>query len=100
MLELLIFLEWKQTGVVEGRLVADGLKQSNYIQEGTATSPTMMTKSVLITAAMEAMDGHDVAVVDLSGAFLNADMDNVVHMVLRGRLAELMVKFAPQIYRK
>ncbi len=62
--------------------------------------PTVMTESVLITAAIEAMEGRDVAVIDLLGAFLNADMDEVVHMVLRGRLAELMVKFAPQIYRK
>ena len=38
--------------------------------------------------------------IDLPGAFLNAEMDEVVHMVLHGKLAELMVKFAPQIYRK
>lgn len=31
---------------------------------------------------------------------MNTDMDEVVHMVLRGDLAELMVKFAPQIYHK
>jgi len=99
-LESLMFLENKQTGAVKGRLVADGSKQRNYIEEGAAASPTVMTESVLITAAIVATEGRDVAVIDLPGAFLNAEMDEVVHMVLRGKLAELMVKVAPQIYRK
>jgi len=80
--------------------VVDRSKQRNYIEEGAATSPTVMTKSVLITAAIKVTEGRDVAVIDLPGAFLNAELDEVVHMVLRGKLAKLMVKFAPQIYRK
>ena len=99
-LESLMFLERKRTGTVKGRLVADGSKQRMYIQDGAAASPMVMTESVLITAAIEATEGRDMAVIDLPGAFLNADMDEVVHMVLRGKLAELMVKFAPQIYRQ
>ncbi len=38
--------------------------------------------------------------IDLLGAFQNAEMDEVVHMILSGKLAELMIKFAPQIYWK
>mmetsp|Transcript_17391 Transcript_17391/g.36461 ORF Transcript_17391/g.36461 Transcript_17391/m.36461 type:complete len:230 (+) Transcript_17391:3553-4242(+) len=72
--------------------------QSNaIIQEGVAASPTVMMEYVLITAAIEAPEVQDVAMIDLRGAFLNAEMDEVVHMVLRGKLVELMVKFAPQI---
>jgi hypothetical protein len=33
-------------------------------------------------------------------AFLSADMDEEVIMTIRGRLVELMVKSAPNIYRK
>ncbi len=95
-----MFLERKRRGAVKGRLVADGSKQRNYIHEGAAALPTVMAESVLITAAIEATEGRDVAVIDLPGAFLNLDMDEVVHMVLRGRLAELMVNFALQIYCK
>ncbi len=87
-LELLMFLEQKRTGAVKGRLVADGSTQRDYIQDRAAASPTVMTESVLITSAIEAMEGRDVAVIDLPGAFLNAEMDEVVHMVLRGKLAE------------
>ena len=46
------------------------------------------------------MKRRDVAVADIPGAFLTADMDEIVRMCLRGRLAELMVKAAPDIYSK
>ncbi len=50
-----------------------------------------MTKLVLITAAIKVTEGCNNAVIDLPGAFLNAEMDKVIHMVLGGKLAELMV---------
>ncbi len=99
-LKSLMFLEQKRTGAVKGWLLADGSKQHDYIQEGSEISPTVMTESVLITAVMEATEGRDVAMIDLPGAFLNAEIDELVHMVLHGKLGEPMVKFAPQIYQK
>jgi hypothetical protein len=39
-------------------------------------------------------------VVDVPGAFLLADMGEYVLMTIKGRLAELMAKAAPHIYRK
>ncbi len=41
-----------------------------------------MTELVLITAIMEATKGHDVAVINFPCAFLNPEIDKVVHMVL------------------
>jgi hypothetical protein len=55
---------------------------------------------VLITATIKGFERRDVAIVDVPGSFLTADMDKEVTMCLRGRLAELMVKTAPNIYRK
>jgi hypothetical protein len=67
---------------------------------GDVTSPTVALESVLITATIDAFEGRDVAIVDLPGAFLIADMDEEVIMTICGQLAELMVKAAPNIYRK
>jgi hypothetical protein len=67
---------------------------------GDATSPTVALESVPIIATIDAYEGRDVAVVDVPGAFLSADMDEEVIMTIRGRLSELMVKAAPNIYRK
>jgi hypothetical protein len=57
-------------------------------------------EDVLITATIEAYEERDLAIVDVPGAFLSADMDKEVIITIRGRLAELMVKAAPNIYIK
>jgi hypothetical protein len=54
----------------------------------------------MITATIDAHEGRDVDVVDVPGAFLSADMDEYFLMTIKGQLAELMVKAAPNIYRK
>jgi len=41
-----------------------------------------------------------VAVTDILGAFLHADMEDDVHMLLEGTIAELTVKLDPTLYRK
>jgi hypothetical protein len=41
-----------------------------------------------------------VAVTDIPGAFLHADMEDDVHMLLEGNIAELIVKLDPTLYRK
>ena len=37
---------------------------------------------------------------DIPGAFLHPDKDEMVHMLLRGELAELMVWVDPKLYRQ
>ena len=61
----------------------------------------MSTDSVFITAALESTERWRTCVVDLSGAYLSADMDDEeeVLVVLRGNLAELMALAVPEVYR-
>ena len=37
---------------------------------------------------------------DIPGSFLTADMYDIVHMLLRGRISELMAQLNPSIYQK
>ncbi len=60
----------------------------------------METESVFITAVINAHEGRNVACFDIPGAFLHADVNEDITMVLKGRLAELMVQVAPNLYRK
>jgi hypothetical protein len=41
-----------------------------------------------------------VATFDIPGAFLQADMDETVHMRFEGKMAELMRHVDPKLYRK
>eukprot|EP00957_Ditylum_brightwellii_P172568 13137444-Ditylum_brightwellii.AAC.2 len=52
----------------------------------------MMVESVLITVSIEANEGREVATTDIPGAYLLVEMDELVHMKLEGRLAELLKK--------
>jgi hypothetical protein len=56
------------------------------------------TDSVFITSAIEAHEGREVITMDIPGAFLHAETDEEIHMLLRGQLAELMVKIDPKLY--
>jgi hypothetical protein len=99
-LESLMFLKEKRDGTIKGRTCADGRKERETAEPGVATSPNVSLESVIITSTIEAYEGREVAVVNIPGAYLSADMDEELIMLLRGILAELMVKTAPNIYRK
>ena len=53
----------------------------------------------MITEATEANNKLDVAVINLPGSFLHADMDEVVNMSMVIKLLDIMVLVAPWIYR-
>ena len=63
-----------------------------------AASLTVNVDSLLITVIIEASGNQDVAVIDLQGAYLHVNRDDLVVMVIRGQLAELMVETAPEIH--
>mmetsp|Transcript_2109 Transcript_2109/g.4555 ORF Transcript_2109/g.4555 Transcript_2109/m.4555 type:complete len:142 (+) Transcript_2109:2776-3201(+) len=88
-LESLIFLEEKRSGKIKGRICADGRKQRKWTPKEDAASPTIMTDSILLTTAMDSAEHREVAVIDLPGAFLFAEMDELVHMVMRGNLYKI-----------
>ncbi len=52
-----------------------------------------------MSAVVEAHKGQDVACFDILGVFLHADSDKDITIVLKGHLAELMVKEAPNLYQ-
>ena len=66
-----------------------------------AASPTVLLESVLLTCVIDAKENREVAVVDIPNAFVQTDMDREqrIIMKMRGKLAELLVKVAPEIYR-
>jgi hypothetical protein len=65
---------------IKGRECADGQKQRIYTTKQEASSPTVAIESLMISCVIDAKEGTDVATVDIPGAFLQVDMDEVVHM--------------------
>ena len=53
----------------------------------------------MLTETINELEGIDVALVDIPGEYLSADMGNKVHVVFRGTLEEMMVADDPALYR-
>lgn len=96
----LIFLTEKRDGQIKARACANGKPQREHIAKDESTSPTVSNEANFALAAIAAKERRIVATMDLPGAFLHADNDSFVLMKMTGRLAELMVKTAPSLYRK
>ena len=54
---------------MKARKFADWRKQWEYTKKEEGASPTACLSSIFITAAIEAHEGRDMAVIDLPGAF-------------------------------
>jgi hypothetical protein len=54
----------------------------------------------MLSCAIYAKEGRYVTVTHIQGAFLHADMDQDIHMILEGTIVELIVKLESKLYRK
>lgn len=100
-LDTIVLIEEKRDGRVKGRAVADGRKQRGIVPKEEAASPTASLEAVILTCIIDAKEKRDVAITDIPNAFITADMEGGdVYMKLRGKVAELLVRTAPDLYRK
>jgi len=98
-LQYLMFLKQKRNGTIKGCGCADSCKQRTYMSKEDASSPTVAIESVLLSCAIDEMENRNVATIDIPGAFMPADMDDIlVHMKLEGTMAELLVCINPKMY--
>ena len=93
-----MFLKEKLYISMKVRAVADRRKQREKIEPKDATYPTVLTEAVMTASIIGALEGRDVAVVDIPGAYLSENMDDRVHRVLRVTRAELVVAADPALY--
>jgi len=95
-----MFLKEKRDGTIKARGCADGRSQHEYTTKADTSSPKVSLEAMMMSCAIDAREGRHVAVTDIPGAFLHADMEEDVHMLLEGTIAELIVKLEPSLYRK
>ena len=80
---------------LKARLVAGGDKQDKSIYEDLS-SPTAMTQSVYMVAAIAAKEGRHVVTCDIAGAYLNASLkEHDVYMKLDPTLTMILSKIRP-----
>jgi hypothetical protein len=94
-LEYLMYLKQKRCGRIKGRGCADGRKQCLYKTKEETSSPTVSTEALFLTSLIDAEEEQKVVTVNIPGAFMHADVDELVHMRLSGPMAELLVRVDP-----
>ena len=71
-----------------------------YKTKDETSSPTVKTESLLLSCTIDANEKRSVMTCDVPGAFMQVDVDEVVHVRLEGALAELLTKVDPELYTK
>ena len=90
----------KRCGRIKGRGCADGRKQRIYKTKEETSAPTVAVESLFLSCVIDAQERRYVATCDIPGAFMQAEMDDVVHMRLSGPLAKLLEKVNKEKYAK
>ena len=99
-LAYLMFLKRKRCGKIKGRGCADSRKQRAYITKEDSTAPTVSTEAVFLTAVIDAMEGRNVVVLDVPGAFTQADIDELVHIRFTGAMVTLLLEIDYDMYKE
>lgn len=102
-LESLMFLTEKRDKSIKARTCANGSTQREYIDREEAASPTASTEAILITGVVDAKEERDVMSLDVPNAFVQTKMPKAkerVIMKIRGRLVDILLHIAPEIYEK
>ena len=84
---------------MKGRGCADSRKQRAYIAKEEATAPTVSTEAVFLTAIIDALENREVAVLDVPGAFMQADIDKLVHVRFTGEMVNMLLHIDHDKYK-
>ena len=98
-LEAVNLIKKKRCGKLKGRTCADGSKQKRYLKHGeTISSPTVSLESIVGTLLIDANEGRDVAIFDVPGAYLQAEMprEKKLLMKFRNEFVDIMCEVNPE----
>ncbi len=97
-LRYLMFLKQKHCGRIKARGCADGRKQHIYKTKEETSAPTVSTEALFITSAIDAYEERCVVTVNIPGAFMHANIDELIHVRLEGAMCDLLVRVDPKVY--
>jgi len=99
-LNVIDLIKQKRCGKVKGRTVADGRKQRSEFNKEDTSSPAMSLEAFIVTLVVDAMEDRDVAITDVAGAFLKAEMPDYVIIRLHGSSLKAILRANKTKYEK
>jgi Reverse transcriptase (RNA-dependent DNA polymerase) len=95
-LRALSVIKEKRDGQLKGRTVADGSAQCGKFSKAETGSPTAASDAVLLPAIVDAHEGRDVAIADVTGAYLHAYMKDFISMRFTDWAVNLLCEVNPE----
>ena len=84
----------------KGQCVAVGSQQRTYdgYEKPDGSSPKVITDNIFLTGVIGANKNRAMSTIDTGNTFIQADNDERILMLLRGKVAKLMVRVNPVLY--
>ena len=95
-----MFLKENHDGGINARRCTVRKSQRDYTMKAETSLPTVSLEAMILSCTIDGKEGRYIAVTNIPGAFLLANMEQDVQMLLDGTIAELIVKLEPRLYRK
>ena len=98
-LEAVNLIAEKYYGTIKGRTCANGAKQRRYVSKMESfSSPTAALESIITTLMIDAYEGRDIAIADVSGAYLHAEFPSGKRVILKltGVFVDIMCEVNPE----
>ena len=93
----LMFLKQKRCGMIKGRGCVDDRPQRLWKTKQETTSPTVSIESLFISCMIDAMEERDVATIDIPSAYMQAFIDETVHIKFDNKLIDLLCEVDPSL---
>ena len=61
--------------------------------------PMVSTEAVFLTAIINALEDRNVAVLDVPGAFMQADINELVHVRFKGEMVNMLLQIDNEMYK-
>jgi hypothetical protein len=94
-LRYLMFLKQKRCRRIKGRECADGHKHRLYKTKAETSALTVAIKSMFLTSVVDAKEGRHVISLEIPGAFMQTDIDELIHVRLECAMVLLRAKVNP-----
>ena len=87
----------KRCGKIKGRTCADGRPQKAYTLKEDSSSPTIFLESFMASLLIDAHEERDVAIFDVPGAYLHAELppEKTVLLRIEGSFVDIMCDVNP-----
>ena len=82
--------------------MAGGNKQRDVISKQEASYLTVATEAVILTVLIESQENRDVAIINITNAFIQTKVEekkNMITIRVRGELVQALLDIAPKVYK-